>query len=217
MPRTLHHRANHRRTFTRSRGRRSHYGWMLLVLFLFLVSAAGTPAQTSSAQLSGAVVDSTGARLPDVRVVILNSNTRVSRETTTNDAGEYTFASLLPGGYDVSASKNGFTTAREVGITLNVGDVRSVDVTLAVGQASQTVTITADAQLVNTNNSEVAQVIDEKQVLDIPLNGRSFEQLVTLGEGAYSTSGGASSGFRPQLGNSDLGIAGGRYNSVSYL
>lgn len=217
MPRTLHHRANHRRTFTRSRGRRSHYGWMLLVLFLFLVSAAGTPAQTSSAQLSGAVVDSTGARLPDVRVVILNSNTRVSRETTTNDAGEYTFASLLPGGYEVSASKNGFTTAREVGITLNVGDVRSVDVTLAVGQASQTVTITADAQLVNTNNSEVAQVIDEKQVLDIPLNGRSFEQLVTLGEGAYSTSGGASSGFRPQLGNSDLGIAGGRYNSVSYL
>jgi hypothetical protein len=191
--------------------------WTLIFLSLLLHGVGVVKAQTSSAQLSGLVIDSSGARLAGVRVVIVNSNTRVTRESITNDSGGYNFSSLLPGGYDVSASKDGFTTAKEVGITLNVGDVRSVDLTLAVGQASQTVTITASAQLVNTDNSEVAQVIDEKQVLDIPLNGRSFEQLVMLGEGAYSIGGGASSGFRPQLGNSDLGIAGGRYNSVSYL
>jgi hypothetical protein len=138
--------------------------WTLIFLSLLLHGVGVVKAQTSSAQLSGLVIDSSGARLAGVRVVIVNSNTRVTRESITNDSGGYNFSSLLPGGYDVSASKDGFTTAKEVGITLNVGDVRSVDLTLAVGQASQTVTITASAQLVNTDNSEVAQVIDEALV-----------------------------------------------------
>ena len=86
-----------------------------------------------------------------------------------------------------------------------------------MGSETTTVTTTANVQLVNTENSEVSQVIDSAQVENIPLNGRNFEQLVALGEGAYATTGGASSGFRPQLGNEDVGMAGGRYNSVGYM
>lgn len=205
-----------RSTLEMMRGPRSPI-WILAILGMFFATGDVIRAQTSSAQLSGFVLDSTGARLAGAKVTIVNTGTKILKETTTNEAAEYTFPSLLPGVYEVSASSAGFAVAKEVGVTLNVGDVRSLDFTLRVGQSSETVTITSSTQLMNTENSEVGQVINERQVLDIPLNGRNFEQLVTLGEGAYSTSGGASSQFRPQLGNSDLGFAGGRYNSVSYL
>ncbi|MDR3738576.1 MAG: carboxypeptidase regulatory-like domain-containing protein [Terracidiphilus sp.] len=195
---------------------RIHREIYFLIALLLCISPT-MRSQSSSAQLSGTVSDATGAIVTGASVKLTNVGTGVSNDAVTNASGVYTFSFVAPGAYSLVVSANGFSTAKETGINLQVADVRAINVTLAVGGISTTVTTTANIQLINTLNSEVSQTIDTKQVEDIPLNGRNFQQLITLGDGAYSTSGGASSQYRPQMGNSDIGMAGGRYNSVNYM
>lgn len=198
--------------------RRSFHGWIFVLTILCMALASpGVQAQTGSAQLSGLVVDTSGARVVGANVVLTNEGTQVAHSAISNDSGAYTFSSIQPGAYRITAAKTGFSTSEVSGLVLQVGDIRSLTLTLRVGSAASTVTVAANAPLINTADSDVSQTINDHQVENLPLNGRNFLQLATLSQGAYSTGGGASSGFRPQLGNSDTGFAGGRYNSVDYL
>lgn len=194
------------------------YVWCsLLALAFLLLTSPSSRAQTSSAQLSGLVSDTSGALVVGADVVLTNESTQVQHKVLTNSSGAFTFSSIQPGSYQISAEKTGFSTTEISGIVLQVGDIRSLNLTLSVGKAASTVTVAANAPLINTADSDVSQTINDRQVENLPLNGRNFLQLATLSQGAYSTGGGASSQFRPQLGNSDTGFAGGRYNSVDYL
>ncbi len=113
-------------------------------------------------------------------VTAINTATNVSRSTVTNDAGIYSFPSLNPGPYQVKVSAPGFETAVRTNIDLQVQQTARIDFTLAVGQATQTIEVSANIELLTTENATVGTVIEQERIVELPLNGRNFFSLVAL-------------------------------------
>src|SRR6202158_6028136 len=130
-------------------------------------------------EISGEVKDPSGAVAPGVKVRATNTETNVMRETLTNTSGIYNFPSLNPGTYSITVDAPGFQPMRS-NIELQVQQMARVDFTLTVGQASQTIEVSATATLLNTEDATVGTVIEQKRITDLPLNGRSFFSLVAL-------------------------------------
>ncbi|OFW15473.1 MAG: hypothetical protein A3H27_18675 [Acidobacteria bacterium RIFCSPLOWO2_02_FULL_59_13] len=137
-------------------------------------------AQTGTATISGVVEDESGAVVPGATVVVTHVDTGISRSLETNSAGRYSAPGLIPGNYEIQAQSSGFQTAIRQGIQLRVGSELSIGLLLRVGQVEQTTVVTADAPLVDTVTSSLSAVVEEKTILDLPLNGRSFDQLISL-------------------------------------
>src|SRR5579863_8625682 len=153
-------------------------------LFCALAIPAFIWAQTGTATLSGTVRDSTGAVIPGAQIVATNAATGVSKNVVTTPAGLYVIPHLIPGTYNLTASAKGFERRAITGITLEVDQVAGVDVALNVGTTTQAVTVTgANAALLQTESSSVGAVISSQQVVDLPLNGRYFTQLLELSPG----------------------------------
>ncbi len=131
-------------------------------------------------EITGEVKDQSGAVVPGVPVTATNTETNASRTTNTNDAGVYSFPSLVPGPYQVKVEAPGFQPMVRTDIELQVQQTARIDFTLTVGQATQTIEVAASAQLLTTENATVGTVIAEKSISDLPLNGRNFLQLVAL-------------------------------------
>lgn len=167
--------------------------------------------QAATATLQGTITDSSGAAITDATVSIKNAGTGTTVSATTNGQGRYVVSNLNPGSYDVEASKTGFQTTARKGVTLNVGAEALLDFSLQVGQQTQTVTVEGAATEVETTNATVGQLTDQRQMRELPLNGRNFEQLIQLTPGVneISSSGGfASSGFQGRA--NEYSIAGSR-------
>ena len=163
-----------------------------------LISASALLAQTPTATITGIVTDPSQAAIAGAIVVVRNTGTNISHSILTSKAGEYT-APLLPvGPYDVSVEAVGFKKSVENNITLQVDQVARLDFTLAIGRASETVEVTSQLPAVQTDSSEVGQVVDNTKVVEMPLNGRQFYSLATLVPGAY-----------PPVQNSTLSFRGG--------
>ena len=162
-----------------------------------LVLAQGT------ASISGRAVDASGAAIPDARVSVRNVETGETRATNTDAGGFYRVLSLPVGGYEINVGKDGFKTAIRLGINLSVGQEAVVHVALEVGALAQEVTVTAEAPLVNTTTAETSGLVGEQQVKDLPLNGRSFDNLITLNAGTvnYSAMHTTSNGYTGGFGN----------------
>ena len=156
------------------------------VLFLTTVCCLSgrATAQTVNGTFHGTVSDSSGAILPGATVEVKNASTDLVRQTTTTGDGFYTITQLPPGHYAINASKSGFTTARQADVELLVNQDAEVNFTLQVGAVSQTVDVTAAPPALQTTNATISQVIGSKEVVDLPLNGRQFTQLVLLTPGA---------------------------------
>ena len=133
-----------------------------------------------SAVLSGTVTDQSGAVLSGANVTLKNVDTGAARAATTDGLGHYQFPALPVGEYEVRAGKSGFAEQVHTGIHLVVGQSATVDMTLQVGSASQAVTVTGDAPLVGVNTAGINGLVGEQQVKDLPLNGRSYDELLTL-------------------------------------
>ena len=162
--------------------------WNLRALLLGFVLAAITQwgmAQVT-ASIIGKVEDASGAAVPEASVSITSQETGAIRSATTDQAGNYRLLSLPVGRYDIRAEKSGFKARIESGINLVVGQEAVVNLNLEVGDVQQQVTVTAEAPLVNTTTASVAGLVGEKQVKDLPLNGRSFDNLITLNAGAVN-------------------------------
>lgn len=158
--------------------------FLLLAGLLFALTAlpfAGH-AQTVTATVSGTIVDQTGSVVPGVRVTLMNESTSLRRETATNDSGYFTVSLLPPGTYTLTGIRGGFRAVVINNIVLNVGDVRAVKIDLKVGDVNETVDITAQASLTNESTA-VATTVDRQFVGNLPLNGRSFQSLITLSPG----------------------------------
>jgi len=153
------------------------------VFALSVLLATPGAAQFTTASLSGTVVDTTGASVPDARVTVANVDTGFTQSVVTNSIGDYLFPRLPVGKYSLTVEKSGFTTYVQSGIGLVVNQAATQPVTLAVGAISQQVAVTADATLVTTESATVNQVVTQKQILDLPLDGRQVQQLVFLSAG----------------------------------
>jgi Carboxypeptidase regulatory-like domain len=154
--------------------------------------------QINTATLSGTVKDPSSAVVPDASVVVVLADTGTTRTVQTNSAGLFTVPLLQPGAYTVTISKAGFETATESNIELQVNQLASLNFTLSVGTVGQTVTVTGGVPLLNTETAGLGTVIAEKEIQDLPLNGRQFMQLLQLAPGTVPVS--VSQGAVPALG-----------------
>ncbi len=150
---------------------------------------ATSSAQTATGQITGTVRDSTGAVMSDVKVSVTNQQTGLTRQTTTGNNGDYVIPLLPVGVYVVTGEKAGFKLAVNSDVALTVDQVQRVDIALDTGNVTETVEVKASAQVLDTGSASVGHTITEKQVTDLPLNGRNFLQLLFLGAGAVETTG----------------------------
>ena len=126
--------------------------------------------------------------MPGAAVTVKSLETGASRTVTTDQSGNYTVVSLPLGPQTVKVEKTGFKTAVRTGVDLVVGQKAVVNFRLELGEFAQQVTLVGETALVNTTTSAVSGVVGEQQIRDLPLNGRSFDNLITLNPGALNYS-----------------------------
>lgn len=161
------------------------------ILFIVVVPMLNTGnhfvhAQSSTATLSGICLDPNGAVVPDVTVEVVNANTKLRRQATTDSEGHFAVPLLPPGRYDLKVQRQGFETVAIESVVLNVSDQRSLRIQLTVGQISETVIIRG-ASLIQTESAAVSTLVDRQFAGDLPLNGRTFDALLRLTPGSALT------------------------------
>ena len=186
----------------------------LLLVGLVVALGSGTVWAQSTVEISGTVTDATGALLPGVDVSATNTGTGINRAAVTNETGSYVLANLPVGPYRLEVSLPGFQTYVQMGIQLQVGSNVQIAVALEVGQVAQTIEVQANASLVETRNVSVGQVMDNERILELPLNGRNVQELITLSGGAVQS--GNSNAISIQ-GVPEIAIAGSFQSATTYL
>ncbi|HYK60337.1 MAG TPA: carboxypeptidase-like regulatory domain-containing protein [Bryobacteraceae bacterium] len=164
-------------------------------IVVFNVSLALAAWGQSEAGISGTVTDSTGAAIPSASLVIRNVETGASRALTADGAGRYSVPSLPIGGYEITAEASGFSPLVKTGISLVVGQQAEVNLALQVGELKQAVTVVENATPVNLSTEQISGLVGERQVKDLPLNGRSYDGLITLNPGTVNYSAERSGGI----------------------
>jgi len=160
----------------------------LIVVALALVSLPRlSPAQSTTAAITGQVADQSKAVIVDARVTAINNNTNVRYEGRTNKAGAYFIPNISPGDYRIEVGKIGFRTIVKPGITLHVQDTIEMNFEMAVGSFYETMTVEAGAPRVNTTDGSVGTVIDRNFISSLPLNGRDIQSLILLTPGVTLT------------------------------
>src|SRR5438094_2685185 len=186
----------------------------LLILFVLLV---GLPfrASAQNATIVGTVTDPSGSVIANVKITVTHVETGLAHTFTTNEAGQYVAVDLPVGHYNIKAEASGFKVAEQKGLVLQVGDRTRMDFQMSLGAASETVTVEANAVRVQADTGEVSNVIDEQQMSQIAVNGRSIYQLAALAPGASSQI----TGFvnTPVGGNASVEFNGMRQNHNIYL
>ncbi len=152
-------------------------------LFALTLFALGllTPAMAQTfGDISGVVQDTSGAAIPAAQVTITNVATNAARVALSNESGVYSFPALVPGVYTMRVEKAGFKVVTRPNIQIQVQQSARVDIDLPVGEVSESVEVSASAALLSTENATVGTVIDNKRIVDLPLNGRNALSLVAL-------------------------------------
>jgi outer membrane receptor protein involved in Fe transport len=177
---------------------RAHaYRWLALGFAIVLVFAAGgtAMAQTETGRISGIITDATGGVLPGVAVTLKSDTTGSVRSSVTDASGRYVFANVAPGPYELTAELSGFQVTRNKAV-VTVGTAMSLDLKLQIAGAAETVTVTGESPVVNTANSEVATVINETQIRELPTLTRNVYDLVGVaGNVATDTTSGRGTGY----------------------
>jgi hypothetical protein len=196
---------------------------MLLLMLSPILRPGQAAAQTDTSRIQGTVSDQTGASIPGATVTLTNLDTADVRTVVSDGAGNFTFAALVRGNYKAAIAANGFSS-EEQQLTLTVSQVQALNFHLKPGVVSTSVTVTDAAPMVETDTSNTGLVINDRQLSDLPLNGRNFTQLALLAPGVtrgaygnqasgvqsnvetlrYNDTGGASlsaNGLRPQANN----------------
>jgi hypothetical protein len=161
---------------------RGHSLRTLLVLLLCALPAAAF-AQQETATISGTITDATGASVPNAVVIVTNVQTGISVRTEATEAGTYVVPSLRPGDYSIAVERKGFQKTVRTGVTLQVAQVARIDVTLQTGALTESVEVVAATPLLDTLTSSRGSVIDQKKIVELPLNGRDYNQLALLSPG----------------------------------
>ncbi len=154
-----------------------------------LAAPSALYAQVVGGSIGGVITDASGAAIPGARVSIRNTETGTSRALTTGPDGRYSAPSLAVGRYDINVSGDGFGSQARTGVVLAVGQSNQVDIALTVGSLAENVDVSASPSTVNTSTQQTSGLVDERQVKELPLNGRSYDQLITLNPGTVNYTG----------------------------
>ena len=154
-------------------------------VLLLLLFASGASAQAVKGGLLGNVVDPAGLALPGVTVTITETNTNISYNTTTNESGYYTFPSLKDGTYRVAAELSGFKKVVREGVIVDVNTTVRVDLKMEVGNLQESITVTGESPVLQTDRTDTGRIIESKMVTDIPLTfNRNFQAILVTVPGA---------------------------------
>src|ERR1700678_2756723 len=184
-----------------------------LVLFAMLTTHSAH-AQAGSGRIAGSVKDATGALISDSNVTLVNAATGVTQKTTSNGEGVFNFPVVPVGQYEIDVMADGFNPYRQTqNLTINVNTALAIDVVLKVADTSQTVNVIENTAEVHMTDTQIGQTIESKQVVDIPLNGRSYTDLLAVQagvtpittSGAGNTSSGGGFGTVPAAGEANTG------------
>ncbi len=176
------------------------------IVILTLVFSCRLFGQAASGSVNGTVTDNTGAVVPEASVIVANEGTGFTRTVTTNVNGQYVAEFFPIGNIHITARKSGFTTLERRGVVLTAADILTVDLQLAVGSVQQSVEVTAEGTLLQTQTQAVSSLVTNQQITEMPLNQRIFTQVLQLMPGQTSAT------PNPQAGGSYGGLASTAYS-----
>ena len=183
-------------------------------LLLLVMTAAAARAQ-ATAQLSGTVRDTSGGVLPGVTVTVTQTDTGFTRTVVTESGGTYVVPNLPTGPYKLEAALQGFRTYAQTGIVLQVNANPTINVTLAVGDVAETISVEGAAPLVDVRSAGISEVVDNQKIVELPLQGRQVTNLIILAGAAVNT--GDVSGQRNRSDAVAISVAGGLRSGVTYV
>jgi hypothetical protein len=192
---------------------------LIPLIIAISLGVASLRAQYTTASLGGTVVDPSNAAVPGAKVTVRNQETGLTKTAATGAGGAFLFPVLPIGHYDLTVEKTGFATYLQRGIVLTVNQAASQVVKLRVGQVSQQVTVSANAAMITTQTGTLSQLVDQKRIVDLPLNGREPQALLFLSPGAVNETGNyclvaCQGGVYP--GEQDANVSGGGNRAVNY-
>ena len=189
----------------------------LLLFTAAYLAAAPAVAQTNFGQINGIVTDPSGIEIAGAKVVLQSLDTSTERQAATNAAGTYVIPSVAPGRYSLTVTATGFQTYKVSEFPLQSGEARTVDARMVLGTVSDTIQVVGQTVAVDKTESTISTVIQQQEIVEIPLNGRSFSQLMLLSpgvapvqvgqQGTFQITGGYSpavNGMRHQMNNYTL-------------
>src|SRR5437660_3679269 len=182
-------------------------------LFLtFALTGAMFAQGTTLGSIVGTVFDASGSSVPGAKVRVVNTQTSVARETVTNESGNFSALSLIPGIYSVEVTAPNFQKQVQENLKLEVAGTIALTFRLSVGQVTETVSVQAEAELLKSTEGVISTTIDNAKVVELPLNGRNFNNLVRLTPGATrGTNGGGET-----LNGQTWAVTGGRSDNSNY-
>jgi hypothetical protein len=187
-------------------------------IILILLSPAEIFAQAvANAQIHGVITDSSGAVVPGAKVKATQTETQQVRTAVSDSDGSYVLSSLAVGPYTLEVTSQAFRNYIQSGIVLQVGNNVQVNVALEVGAVSQELKVTADAAMVETQDTSISEVIDQRRIIDLPLNGRQATDLILLSGGAALPPGGRATGAHDYVSAVGISVSGGQVNGNNYL
>jgi Carboxypeptidase regulatory-like domain len=172
-----------------------------VIAALALIAPVSSFAQINSGSLRGTVTDGTGAAIEGAQITIESKATNATRTTVTNGTGDYNVASLEPGVYNITVTKTGFSTFKQTNFVLEVGQLATIDAALKVGSVSDVVEVSSETAEIQTSDSTLGGVITTREVVDLPLNGRMFTQLLQLEPGTVPVDVSQNNGKQPGFGS----------------
>jgi hypothetical protein len=189
--------------------------WLRLGALLAITTAACWP-QIQTGRLSGTVYDASRRVVPNASVTVVNTSTNITRQVSTDESGNYLLPTLNPGTYEVAVTAPGFRTTRRPGVEMQVGKDLLLDVELQVGETATSIEVTAEVPLLNSESGNLGHVMTNRQIVDLPLNGRGFSDLARLTPGVVQLPGtGNVTRIRPEAVNGTT-ISGVRGRQVSF-
>lgn len=193
--------------------------WIMTGFVLLLLQGVALAQAVNNAQIHGAVLDPSGAVVPGATVVATSTSTGSVRSTVSGGDGTFVLADLQIGGYALEVAANGFNKYRQTGIVLEVGQNVQINITLKVGSASQVVQVSADAAMVETQDTSISEVMDQQRIVDLPLNGRQATDLILLSGGAAMPPNAASRVVTTHdyVNSIGVSVSGGQINGNNYL
>src|SRR5215213_10127181 len=154
---------------------------------VFLALLVASPVLAQTGQINGTVTDNSGGVVPGVTVKALETATGLARDTVSGADGRYSFTSMRPTTYDISAELSGFRTSQRKGVILQANQNLTLNLALELGELSETVTVSGEAAAVDVTSATISEVVDSKRIVELPLNGRDAAKLSTLVAGMVLT------------------------------
>src|ERR1700761_2015786 len=177
------------------------FRWIRALVF-FVASCFGIriSAQVSTATIAGVVQDSSKASIPGASVKLINTQTGSENDAITSHDGGFVLPGVIPGAYTLQIERQGFATTQLTGLLLSEGDTKNLLIRMKVGSIAESVIVDASGLNLNTTDASVSTAVDQKFVTNVPLNGRSFEDLISLTPGIVTQSPQAASAGESTLG-----------------